>query len=99
GVDLGSAVVWSGTLRDGTAFEPLGAGFHVTFGITVFTSDGGWIAFLDAPRSEPHHLYGYSSVLTVPQPSSAVPEPAGLTVALVGFALLTGGTVVRRWSA
>ena len=32
GVDIGSAVVWSGSLQDGTAFEPLGAGAFVTFG-------------------------------------------------------------------
>jgi hypothetical protein len=96
GLDLGSAVVWTGTLRDGTAFEPLGAGFFVAFGSTLSTSDGGWVAFNDAPRSEQHHLYGYSSVLTVPS-AAAVPEPATCTLALVGLGTLAGGTVVRRW--
>ncbi len=94
-VDLGNAVVWTGTLRDGTAFEPLGAGAFVTFGITTF-SNSGWVAENDAPRNEPHHLYGYSSVLTVPS-SAAVPEPTGFTLALVGLATLTGNAVVRRW--
>ena len=94
GVDLGNAVVWTGTQRDGTAFEPLGAGPFVAFGITTF-SGGGWVAENDAPRGEPHHLYGYSSVLTVPQQASAVPEPASLTLVLVGFATLTGGAAVR----
>jgi hypothetical protein len=32
GVNIGGAAVWTGTLRDGTAFEPLGAGSFVTFG-------------------------------------------------------------------
>jgi len=49
----------------------------------------------DAPRIQQHHLYGYSSVLTVPP--AAVPEPASLTLVLVGLATLTGGAVVRRW--
>lgn len=99
GVDIsgefGGGVVWTGTLRDGTAFEPLGAGF-VTFGISVFSSPG-WIQENDAPRGQSHHLYGYSSVLTVPQQVAPVPEPAGLTLVFIGLATLTGGTVARRW--
>jgi hypothetical protein len=98
GGEFGGGVVWTGTLRDGTAFEPLGAGF-VTFGSARLTSDPGWVQENDAPRGEPWHLYGYASVLTVPQPSSAVPEPAGLAVVLAGLATLTGGGVVRRRSS
>jgi hypothetical protein len=94
GVDLGGAVVWTGTQRDGTAFEPLGAGAFVTFGFTTF-SGPGWITDLDAPRSERHHLYGYSSVLTVPQQAPAVPEPAGLTLLLAGIGTLAGSALVR----
>jgi hypothetical protein len=96
GVDIGGenggGVVWTGTLRDGTAFEPLGGSF-VAFGSALLTSGGGWVAFGDAPRSEPHHLYGYSSVLTVPS-AAAVPEPANLTLVLAGLATLTGGAAV-----
>jgi hypothetical protein len=95
GVDIGGAAVWTGTLRDGTAFEPLGAGSFVTFGFSTF-SGGGWVADNDAPRSEPHHLYGYSSVLTVPQPSAAAPAPASLTLLLAGVASLAGPALVRR---
>ncbi len=98
GVDIsgefGGGVVWTGTLRDGTAFEPLGAGF-VTFGVSAFSSPG-WIQENDAPRGEPHHLYGYSSVLTVPS-AAAVPEPAALTLVLAGLATFAGGAAVRRW--
>jgi hypothetical protein len=96
GVDLGGAVVWTGTQRDGTAFEPLGAGAFVTFGFTTF-SGPGWITDLDAPRGERHHLYGYSSVLTVPQQAPAVPELTSLTLVLLGLATLIGGMVVGRW--
>jgi hypothetical protein len=95
GVDIGGAVVWTGTLRDGTAFEPLGAGAFVTFGFSTFSS-GGWVADNDAPRSEQHHLYGYSSVLTVPQPSAVAPAPASLTLHLTGVASLAGPALVRR---
>jgi hypothetical protein len=95
GLDLGSAVVWTGTLRDGSVFRPLGASF-VAFGSTLSVSNGGWVAFNDAPRSEQHHLYGYSSVLTVPS-SAVVPDPTGFTLALVGLATLTGNTGVWRW--
>src|SRR5205814_6069942 len=96
GVDIaGEVIVWTGTLQDGTAFEPLGGGAVVVFGSARNISDSGWVAEGDAPRIQQHHLYGYSSVLTVPP--AAVPEPASLTLVLVGLATLTGGAVVRRW--
>jgi hypothetical protein len=93
GVDLGGAVVWTGTLRDGSGFEPLGAGAFVAFGFNTF-SGGGWVAENDAPRGQLHHLYGYSSVLTVPQEAPAVPEPGTLTLMLIGLA--AGVRTLRR---
>jgi hypothetical protein len=95
GGEIGGGVVWTGTLRDGTAFEPLGGSF-VAFGSALHISGGGWVAFGDEPRTGPHRLYGYSSVLTVPS-AAAVPEPASLTLGLVGLAALTGGAATRRW--
>lgn len=94
GGEIGGGVVWTGTLRDGTAFEPLGGSF-VAFGSALHISSGGWVAFGDEPRTGPHHLYGYSSVLTVPS-AAAVPEPAGVTLVLAGLAALTGGAAARR---
>lgn len=93
--EMGGGVIWTGTLRDGTAFEPLGGSF-VAFGSASLISDGGWVAFNDAPRNQQHHLYGYSSVLTVPA-TVAVPESASLTLVLVCLATLTRGTAFRRW--
>src|SRR5262249_45993777 len=94
GADIGSAVVWTGSLQDGTAFEPLGAGAFVTFGITTF-SGGGWVADNVDLGFQEHHLYGYSSVLTIPE-QVATPAPSGLMAALAGVAGLAGSMLVRR---
>ncbi len=97
GVDLGGEViVWTGTLQDGTAFNPLGGGFFVTFGSANHISDSGWVSQNIAPRIDPQHLYGYSSVLTVPPAAAAVPAPAGLTLLLAGIGSLAGPALVRR---
>ncbi|HEY1378790.1 MAG TPA: hypothetical protein VGF55_18465 [Gemmataceae bacterium] len=96
GVDVGGEViVWTGTLQDGTAFEPLGGGAFVTFGSARNISDSGWVSQNDAPRTEQHHLYGYSSVLTVPPAAFAAPTPGGLTLVLTGIGSLAGAAGCR----
>jgi hypothetical protein len=96
GVDIGGALVWMGIRPTGIALTPLGGSF-VTFGVSNGIA-GNWVAFEAAGTPDSHfHLYGYSSVLTVPQQAAPVPEPASLTLVLMGIATLTGGAAVRRW--
>ncbi len=92
-------VVYTGTRPDGSASEfPLGGGpVPITaYGqaFPVITNDF-WIAAGFDLSARPAHLYGVSSVLTVPS-AAAVPVPAGLTLVLAGLATLAGGAAVGR---
>lgn len=92
--------VFTGTLPDGSAAEfPLGGGlgFALTgYGLAHFViTNDLWVRQGDRLSAEPAQLYGVSGVLTVPS-AAAVPEPASLTLVLVGLTTLAGGEVLRR---
>ena len=85
--------VWTGTLSDGTASNPLGSvGSVYTFGDTSSVSN--WMYSNISSISTPRPMYGLSEELIVP---SAVPEidPAGMVSVM---ALVTGalGLLERR---
>ena len=83
--------VWTGTNPFGTGFGgPLGSPRPQT-GSTTDTL-GAWVASGSSPGGDPRHLYGISTVLTVPE--STVPEPSMLT--LVGTAVAIGSRYRRR---
>src|SRR5262249_30690592 len=76
--------VWTGTNPTGTGFGgPLGSARPQT-GSTTDTL-GAWVSSGSSPSGDLRHLYGISSVLTVPQ---AVPESSTLT--MLGTALSVG---------
>jgi hypothetical protein len=76
--------VWTGTNPFGTGFGgPLGSARPQT-GSTTDTL-GAWVSSGSSPSGDSRHVYGISSVLTVPQ---AVPEPPTLT--MLGTALSVG---------
>jgi hypothetical protein len=76
--------VWTGTNPFGTGFGgPLGSARPQT-GSTTDTL-GAWVSSGSSPSGDPRHVYGISSVLTVPQ---AVPEPS--TLVMLGTALGAG---------
>jgi PEP-CTERM motif len=84
-----SFFVWTGTNPTGTGFGgPLGSARPQT-GSTTDTL-GAWVSSGSSPGGDLRHVYGISSVLTVPQ---AVPEPSTLT--MLGTALSVGLAVGR----
>jgi hypothetical protein len=81
--------VWTGTNPTGTGFGgPLGSARPLT-GSTTDTLIA-WVSSGNSPSGDLRHLYGISSVLTVPQ---AVPEPS--TLAMLGTALSVGLAIGR----
>ncbi len=77
--------IWTGTDPSGTgnSNHELGTSLPVT-GLSSFTNSL-WIAADNAPSFALLPLYGISTVLTVPQPSS-VPEPSSAVAAMVASA-------------
>jgi hypothetical protein len=83
--------VWTGTNPFGTGFGgPLGSPRPQTGSTTDIL--GAWVASGSSPGADPRHLYGISTVLTVPE--STVPEPSMLT--LLGTAIAIGSRYRRR---
>ena len=83
--------VWTGTNPFGTGFGgPLGSARPQT-GATTST-DGAWVSSGSSPAGDLRHVYGISSVLTVPV--AAVPEPSSL--AMLGASLSLG--LALSWS-
>jgi hypothetical protein len=91
-------LIWSGTYPSGTAI----AGFEIgsPSGNTFFGDSGysssDWIdhsGYFNQGGS--NNLIGFSNVLTVPQ-ATAVPEPATLTLMVVGIGGLVGARLARR---
>lgn len=83
--------VWTGTNPFGTGFGgPLGSPRPQT-GSTTDTLDA-WVASGSSPGADPRHLYGISTVLTVPE--ATVPGPSAFT--LLGTAIAIGSRYRRR---
>jgi hypothetical protein len=81
--------VWTGTFNSGFPFGPLSEGGGGMTGLSSRT-DFNWVSssrfFVDAN----HNLYGFSSVLTVPESVQSVPEPATVTMLATGGIFLAG---------
>jgi hypothetical protein len=99
---LSEAGVWTGTDPDGVAdiLYPIGThpGDQTLFGTTT-RIDVGWTDLGHGLSPLFSHLYGFSNVLTVPQvppPPTAVPEPATVTLMLVGLGGLLGARLAQR---
>jgi hypothetical protein len=76
--------VWSGTLSDGTSSigSEMGTAYpNYALTGTSSSASSSWIAFGPPITTEVPHLYGISSILTVP---SAVPEPSTAMLAGLG---------------
>jgi hypothetical protein len=99
-----SALVWTGTNSFGDVTNaPLG---HpaVTVGSTSLavseaSSAMTWVNFEAPEATLSLSLYGFSSVLTVPQLITPVPEPASLTLMLAGIGGLLGFRLTCRHRA
>ncbi len=96
-------LVWTGTNANGGVTNgPLG---HpaVTVGSTSLavseaSSETTWINYEAPVDNLSLSLYGFSSVLTVPEVMET-PEPASITLALVGMGVLFGARLARRRQA
>lgn len=89
--------VWTGTLADGSGMRQLGnATVEALYGRADATSPS-WIEINILGKGNGLRLYGFSSVLTVPQTQAAVPEPASVTLLVaLGVAGLAGNGWRRR---
>jgi hypothetical protein len=87
-----STTVWTGSTTSGTVaggINDLGQDFP-EYGSSTLTN-GGWITELNGTDSDNNKpLYALSSVITVPGTSSAVPEPASVTLVAGAMFLLAG---------
>jgi hypothetical protein len=88
GATRGIDAVWTGTSRNGHVNTnqggALGSGGG-TLGGVVGGTDPSWVAGFNGNPLDNHPLYGFSSILTVAQPTAAaVPEPSTLTLLGVG---------------
>ncbi len=82
----GTKVIWTGSLADGTAGDPLGLGptANAGFSESLFGSD--WITGFDGNISSQSHMLGISDVITI------VPEPSAALLGLIGML----GACLRR---
>jgi hypothetical protein len=87
----------TGTSATGQAGFPLGgpSGSPITIGASNRT-DQGWVFSTITTTPFGSRVYGFSNVLTVPQAPPVVPEPATLTLMLVGLGGLLGARLARR---
>jgi hypothetical protein len=85
-------VVWTGSNSDGTEAKGLGGdGGFTQFGLIA--TDSAWMNSNTAATSESHHLYAFSSELTV------VPEPTSAGMMGLGVAALAAGRRPKRRGA
>jgi hypothetical protein len=93
---VGALKVWTGTLAsgvtDGNGLNALGRP-NVGYGITN-AQNGSWTFTADDGQAKLYNLYGISSVLTVPTPTTATtPEPSSLLSFITLGGLILGGAV------
>jgi hypothetical protein len=93
--------VWTGTAADGYAVSIgtsppkgfLGAAVDVTYGQSGLVASG-WVDSNFRPRSDQYRFYAYSGILEAFEDTPVIPEPASMTLCLIGFAAMYG----RRWA-
>ena len=92
----GPVFVWTGTLETGFASTfPLGdPSLWTTQGAPSLT-DSNWVNSGPEENLDFWGLYGFSTVLTVPQ-ATVVPEPGTITLALAGIGVLAAARLARR---
>jgi hypothetical protein len=100
--ELGSSIavnVSTGTRPDGASNFPNVLG---TLDSSIAATVGGsgfvtleWVAFANESLFDPVHLYGISSVLTVPTATATTPEPSSLLGFITLGGLMLGGAVRR----
>ena len=93
---VGALKVWTGTLASGVTsgngLNALGRS-SVSYG-TTSNVNGLWIFAADDGQNKLYNLYGISSVLTVPTPTTATtPEPSSLLSFITLGGLILGGAV------
>jgi hypothetical protein len=84
--------VWTGSLTYGISDPEFSMGNPSQLTMSGFTepSDSRWVRFDDLPYTQNHRLYAISQVLTVPETSTAVPEPSTLVVVALGAVAFLG---------
>jgi hypothetical protein len=88
--------VWTGTSPKGSIATIGGFGDSMlAFGNTA-NENVGWVRAGGGIVGFQQSLYGFSSVLTVPGETQAVPEPSSLTLVLVGIGGFVGACLARR---
>ena len=88
--------VWTGMAANGDPYTGEVSAYvgepNVRYGLSGVVFSEYWVDFSNDPNTNLKHLYAFSSVLEVP--AQAVPEPAGLTLALSATLLI--GALGRR---
>jgi hypothetical protein len=87
--------VWTGTRPNGSIAAIGGFGDPMVALGNTANANVGWVRASGSISQVPQSLYGFSSVLTVPGESQAVPEPSSLTLVLVGIGGFVGARLAR----
>jgi hypothetical protein len=94
------AEAWTGTFVDGTVVPSHGLGSTMPAYGASYELSSAWV-YTSTQTTRLASLYGFSEVLTVPQPqqAAAVPEPGTLTLMLLGIGGLFGARLTRLRAA
>jgi hypothetical protein len=93
GSSVGQAMVWTGSLPDGSVLpDPGHALGEANPGFGIDCSGGGWLTLSVASAVNPLRLYALSSPITVP-----VPEPSTAALLVTTAVILAARAAGRAW--